>query len=330
MPISLVAPPPTPFDEKGNIKLTQIDKLAAHLRRSGVTGVFLCGSTGEGMSLSIGERKEISEAWSEVAPAHELKTIAQIGANSQRDAIELARHAAGLELDAVSAHAPCYFRPKTVDQLISFFAPIANSAGDTPFYFYDIPQLTGVDLPTDVFLRHATQQIPTLAGVKFTNPNLALLQKCLREENGRYKVFFGCDEALVAGYCLGARSAIGSTYNFMAPVAHRIIQAFDGGNFEVALSLQSKIVETVDILAEYGYLGAAKVVMEFFDIDCGVVREPLESLNRKQKDKIIQRLTAIGFPFDEPAVVETDGAHPTKRGVHWNHQTSLSQLNSNS
>lgn len=297
MPISLIAPPPTPFDAKGNVDLSQIEKLAAHLSSSGVSGVFLCGSTGEGMSLSVRERMEIAEAWADSAPNYGLRTIAQVGANSQRDAIDLAAHAAQTGLDAISAHAPCYFRPQSVNHLVAFFAPVAAAAADTPFYYYDIPQLTGVDLPTAKFLKVAPTEIPTLAGVKFTNPNLALLQECLQVDNGRFDIFFGCDEALLAGYALGARSAIGSTYNYMAPLAHHIIRAFDAGDFDLARSLQMKAVDAVSILAEYGYLVAAKSIMRIFDIDCGGVREPLHGLKEDQKGEITQRLLDIGFPF---------------------------------
>ena len=324
MPVSLIAPPPTLLNDQGRIDLRQIDKLAAHLSRSGVSGVFICGSTGEGMSLSVRERMEITEAWAEAAPNHGLRTIAQVGANSQRDAIELAEHAGALGLDAVSAHAPCYFRPKTVADLISFFAPVAAAAPETPFYYYDIPQLTGVDLPTAKFLEIAPARIPTLAGVKYTNPNLALMQECLQVDNGRFDLFYGNDDSLLAGYALGVPSAIGSTYNYMAPHAHRIVQAFDEGNIALARALQLKTVQVVNILNEYGYLVAAKAVMQLYDIDCGGVREPLRGLQPNQKGEIIQRLIDIGFPFDNvtcdnlPKVnaphFSTSSWHPNRTG----------------
>lgn len=310
MPITLIAPPPTSFNAKGHIDLSNTDALARHLSQSGVTGVFLCGSTGEGMSLTVSERKEIAEAWREVAPLHGLKTFVQVGANSQRDAVDLAAHAGKLGLDAISAHAPCYFRPSSVKQLVDFFAPVAAAAPNAPFYYYDIPQLTGVDLPTAGFLKTAPEKIPNLAGVKFTNPNLAVLQECLRVQHGRYEVFFGCDEALIAGYALGCRSAIGSTYNFMAPVARQIIEAFDNGEFDLARSLQAQIVATVNILSEYGYLMAAKSVMRVFGIECGTVRQPLQELSREQEVEVLERLTSIGFPFDAPSEVARDRKAP--------------------
>ncbi|QDU56990.1 dihydrodipicolinate synthase family protein [Aeoliella mucimassa] len=331
MPVSLIAPPPTLFNDQGQIDLRQLDKLAAHLSRSGVSGVFVCGSTGEGMSLSVRERMEITEAWAEAAPNHGLRTIAQVGANSQRDAIDLAAHAGSLGLDAISAHAPCYFRPKSVSELIGFFAPVAGAAPNTPFYYYDIPQLTGVDLPTTQFLETAPARIPSLAGVKYTNPNLAQLQECLHVDQGRFDLFYGNDDSLLAGYALGAPSAIGSTYNYMAPHAHRIVQAFDEGNIALARALQLKTVEVVNILSEYGYLVAAKAVMQLFDIDCGGVREPLQKLHPNQKGEIIQRLVDIGFPFDDTTSYEPSNNHKAPvPATHWNRDGANSKTQASS
>src|SRR5690606_29017550 len=131
-------------------------------------GVFICGSTGEGMSMTVEERKATAEAWADVAPGHDLEVIVQVGANSQRDAMELASHAANLKVRSISAHAPCYFLPKSVDDLIEFFVPVAKAAKGTPFYYYDIPDMTGVRLPTAEFLRRGQDRIPNLAGVKYT------------------------------------------------------------------------------------------------------------------------------------------------------------------
>ncbi|MGI9429234.1 MAG: dihydrodipicolinate synthase family protein, partial [Bythopirellula sp.] len=139
MPISLIAPPHTPFNERGDVNLGLIEPLAAHLARSRVSGVFVCGSTGEGSSLSVGERKDVSEAWVDASSKHGLDVIVHVGTNSQREAMELAAHSADLGVRAISSFAPSYFRPQSVDDLIGFFAPIADAAGDTPFYFYDIP-----------------------------------------------------------------------------------------------------------------------------------------------------------------------------------------------
>lgn len=298
MPIELIAPAYSPFDEAGNLKLGLVEPMAAHLSRTGVSGVFLCGSTGEGMSLTVGERKELAEVWSEVAPVHNLDVIVQVGANCQRDVVELAAHASKLGVRSISAHAPCYFLPKTVDDLIEFFVPVAAAAGTTPFYFYDIPELTRVRLSTVEFLRRGPQRIPNLAGVKYTNSDLAQFQDCLRVGGSRFEIWFGCDEALLAGYALGARGAVGSTYNFMAPLYHSMVAAFDAGDKETARELQAKAVQAVGVLAEFGYAAAAKALMQTYDLDCGDVRPPLRPLSRAQHREVLEKMKGIGFPFE--------------------------------
>lgn len=297
MPITLIAPPHTPLDERGDLNLHLVEPMAAHLSQAGVSGVFVCGSTGEGMSLTVAERKEVAETWMGIADRYELDVIAQVGANCQRDAIELAAHASQLGVRSISAHAPCYFRPKSVDDLIDYFAPVAAAAGDLPFYFYDIPELTGVRISTSDFLRRGQHLIPTLAGVKYTNSDLAEFQECMRLQDGAYEMWWGCDEALLAGYALGVQGAVGSTYNFIAPLIHRAVAAFDAGQYDQARRLQGQVVDLVHLLAEYGYSAAAKAVMELHGLNCGPVRPPLRQLSQDKKRQLFERIRTIGFPF---------------------------------
>ena len=311
MPIDLIAPVHTPLTDSGDLNLQRIELLGAHLADNGVAGVFLCGSTGEGMSLTVGERKAVTETWIDVAQLYGLDVIVQVGANSQRDAMDLAAHAAQAGANSISAHAPCYFLPQTVEDLVQFFLPIAEASGGKPFYFYDIPALTGVNLSTAEFLRAGVDRIPNLAGVKYTNSDLAQFQECLRMAKGRFDLWFGCDEALLAGYALGARGAVGSTYNFMAPLYHRIAAAHDAGDSERARMLQAKSVLTVNTLSEYGYSAAAKAVMNWYEIDCGPVRSPLRSLDRAQQSEVLERLRSIGFPFEDTTAPAPNGALPT-------------------
>ena len=143
--------------------------------------------------------------------------IVQVGHNCARDSVALAGHAAGAGADAVSSMAPCYFKPASVDDLVDYLVPIAEASSSIPFYYYDIPSMTGVTHSSLDVLRRG-ERFPNLAGVKFTNPDLMTFQECVQFEGGKYEIWFGCDEALLAGYALGGRGAVGSTYNFAAPL----------------------------------------------------------------------------------------------------------------
>ncbi len=293
MPIKLIAPPHTPFHANGDLNLDVVPHQAERFRESGVTGVFVGGSTGEGQSLTVDERLQLASRWVDVGKDAGLQVIIQVGHNCQRDAIRLASHAAEAGADAVATLAPCYFKPATVDDLINFCIPIAAAAESLPFFFYDIPVLTGVSLSTVDFLRRGADRMPNLAGVKYTNSDLIQFQECLRLDDGRFEILFGCDEALLAGYALGARGAVGSSYNFAAPLYHAMIQAADSGANETARKLQSDSVALIRTLQSYGYSAAAKTLMGLTGTDCGPVRSPLRNLSAEEVTDLRNRLAML-------------------------------------
>jgi N-acetylneuraminate lyase len=290
----LIAPPHTPFDQKGRLALDVVDQQAQLLADTTVNGVFVAGSTGEGASLTVRERIALAERWVEVAPARELDVIIQVGHNCQADATELAQHAQSIGADAVSAHAPSYFRPVNVDALIAFLAPIAAAAGDLPFFYYDIPPATGVRLPMVEFLKKAKTQIPNLAGLKYSNDDLVQLQECVRFNDGEFRVMFGCDEILLAGVTLGVQGGIGSTYNFAAPLYRRMLLAFANGDRATARECQAKSVALVRCMMRYGFMSACKTAMSWFGVDCGPTRPPFRELTADERHSLRGDLDQLG------------------------------------
>src|SRR5262249_2255145 len=159
---------------------------------------------------------------------------------------------------AIAVMAPNFFKP-SLDDLIAYCAEIAAAAPNTPFYYYDIPTMTGVSMPTARFLEQAAKSIPTLHGVKFTNNDLMTLQECLALQS--CDIVFGYDELLLAGLALGVKGAVGSTYNFAAPLYHRLINAFERGDLVAARQAQLQSVRMIRTLQEFGFSRASKAMM---------------------------------------------------------------------
>ena len=133
----LIAAPYTPMHEDGSINLPMIKDYADKIAGFGcVTGVYICGSTGEYASTTLAERKAIAEAWVSGA-AGRFKVVVHVGSNCAKDSAELAAHAKQAGADAVASIAPNYFRPATVKDLVMFFKPIADAADGLPFYYYN-------------------------------------------------------------------------------------------------------------------------------------------------------------------------------------------------
>jgi N-acetylneuraminate lyase len=295
----------TPCHPDGELNLSPIAALAKLYAEQAAPAVFICGSTGESHSFTTDERRQIAQAWCRAAPAG-LDVIVQVGHNTQRDAIALAAHAREIGAAAVAAMAPCYFLPATVEDLIAFLQPIAAAAGKLPFYFYDIPTMTGVCFPADRILRLAASAIPNFAGLKFTSSDLMRLQACLAFEGGKYDILYGTDEVLLATVALGVKGAVGSTYNYAAPVYRRMMDAFHRGDMQAARSEQLASVELVAALLECGVLRAGKAIMSLLGIDCGPVRPPLRAVSADELREIYAKVQSMDI-FSRPLKVTEAG-----------------------
>ncbi|WP_165250094.1 dihydrodipicolinate synthase family protein [Paludisphaera soli] len=293
----LVAATHTPFDAQGDLRLAAVEAQADRLARDGVDTVFIGGTTGECSSLTTEERLLLAGRWCEVARGSALRVVVHVGSNSLADSRTLAAQAQSIGAVAVAALAPCYFKPKDVDALVACCVAVAGGAPDLPFYFYDIPSMTGVQLSMPEFLERAPAKLPTLAGLKFTNIDLMAFQECLAAGGGRFDVLWGVDEALLAAVALGAEGAVGSSYNFAAPLYHRVIAAFQAGDLAKARAEQLRAVRLIKLLSSFGYMAAAKAVMGFLGVDVGPPRLPTVRLTPEQVARLNAGLDQLGF-FD--------------------------------
>jgi len=293
----LVAATHTPFHEDGSLNPAIVERQAEHLLANGVKTVFIGGTTGESASLSLTERLELASEWMQVTAGSGLRVIVHVGANCLADARVLAAQAQQLGAAAVSAVAPSYFKAANAAVLVECMADIAAAAPELPFYYYEIPSLTGLAIPPSDFLSCAASRIPNLAGLKFTSTNLLEFQFCRSLAGGRFDVPFGCDEMLLSALVLGAQGAVGSTYNFAAPIYLRLLKAFGAGDLESARQEQLRSVRLVRLASGYGYMGAAKAIMQMLGVDVGPARLPNSSLNPEQKSSLQADLKSLGF-FD--------------------------------
>lgn len=285
----LIAAAHTPMHPDGTLNAMMIDRQARHLARAGVRGVFICGSTGECHSLTLGERQEVNRGWIGPAKAHGLKLIVHVGHNCLKDARKLAREAGELGAAAISAMAPSYFKPAGVSELVEFCEAVAAEAPGLPFYYYDIPGMSGVRLSMEEFLRKGSARIPSLAGLKYSNHDMVQLQRCLRLDDGRFEILFGCDELLLSALALGVRGAVGSSYNYAAPLFHALIEAFESGDMSSAEAYQYEAVRMIDLLIPWGVIPSGKAMMAWLGVDCGPARPPLRSLSTEQLRELRER-----------------------------------------
>lgn len=279
----------------GEINYAVIDRYAQHIVDAGIAGVFVCGTTGEFTSLTTGERKKILEHWVQAAGGR-FRVIAHVGSDCQRDAMELSRHAAETGAAAIASIAPAFFKPATVRELVSFFRPVAAAAPTLPFYYYNMPSMTGVSLSVVQFLQEGRREIPTLAGVKFTHNNLMEMGECIHIGDGAFEVLHGFDETLICGLALGAVAGVGSTYNYLPSVYLDIMKAMEDNDLEKARACQRQSVEIVNVIIRYGGgVRGGKAIMNLIGIECGECRSPLASFGKEEVAALRGDLEQIGY-----------------------------------
>jgi N-acetylneuraminate lyase len=293
----LVAATHTPFDTDGRLNLAVVERQAAFLQHKGVSAAFIGGTTGESHSLTLEERLDLAGEWAAVAKGSSLKVIMHVGSNCLDDSRTLAGQAQKLGAAAIAAVAPSYFKPRMLETLVESCRIVAAAAPEIPFYYYDIPAFTGITLSMPDFLDAAVDRIPTLAGIKFSNPDMMALQRCLKSQEGRFDILWGIDEWLLAALALGCQGGVGSSYCFAAAVYLRLIDAFHKGNLPAAREEQYKSVRIIRLLSDFGYMAAAKAVMGMLGVPVGPPRLPNASLAPGQDIELRTRLEKLGF-FD--------------------------------
>jgi len=299
----LVAAMFAPFKEDGSLNLSLVPGLVNKLIEDGLTGVFVCGTNGEGPNLTIEERMAMAEAFVKAA-SKRILVIVHVGHSSIAESRRLAEHAAHIGADAISSVAAFYFKPQSVQNLVNCMAEIASAAPAMPFYYYHIPMLTGVGMDMEEFLRLSNSAIPNLAGIKYTAPTLHEYQACLNFEGGRYDILYGTDEMLLSALAVGAKGAIGSTYSFAAPLYIKVMEHFRAGQLKEARQMQLALVQMVRCFVKYPPIPAQRAIMKMLGWDLGPCRLPLSSLSAQDTANLQSALEALGFfgLLDEPVI----------------------------
>ena len=288
----LIAAAHTGFNADGSVNLDVIPKQAAMLVRQKVTGVYVSGTTGEGICCSLAERKAVFDAWVKAAKG-KLFLIAHIGALALPEVQELGAYAVKCGMDATSIVPPNFFKPGSVDMLVAYLREALKTSTKLPFYYYHT-SMSGVNFDMQTFLEKADGKIKNLAGIKFNYPDLYMYQRCIKCLGGKYDITWGIDEWFAGAVALGAQSAIGSTYNYSAGIYYKIWDAVKKGDLRTVEKNMKRVCDIVDILVQYGGVAGGKVMCKMWGVDLGDVRLPNKTIDAAGKADILRRIKKIG------------------------------------
>ncbi|WP_020613163.1 N-acetylneuraminate lyase [Sediminispirochaeta bajacaliforniensis] len=257
--------------------------------KQGVSGFYVCGSTGEAFLLKPEERKQILEIVADQV-GRRVSIIAHIGAIGTDLTLDLGRHAVSVAgVDAVSSIPPFYYQ-FSVDEVVRYYLDIAQTLS-FPVIPYNFPKLSGITLTPDIV--KALRKEPHIIGVKFTSNDFYGVER-MKAGDSDLLIYNGLDEMYLAGLSMGVDGAIGSTFNFMADKYLSITSLFASGDMKEARRLQTEANSIIEMLLETRcFMAAQKYVLDLIGCPFGEPRAPFFPLTEAEKEMLAKRVAPL-------------------------------------
>ena len=286
----------TPIDSQDRVDLASLRQVVRYQLDAGMDGFYVCGGTGEGLLLTVSERKAVLETVLDEVKGR-VGIIAHVGAFQTADTLELARHAGDAGVDAVAAIPPAYFyKPDTLG-LVRYYTQVAGASA-APFFVYNIPQRVGINMTPALF--DQLMSVPNIIGMKDSSGDLYAMG--LLFTGGRTPLIFeGSETVLLPALLYGACGGIGTSHNILPRHFAQMWRLYQAGDIAGAASVQRRINEFLgEIIPITGpILNGTKEIMEWMGLPCGTLRSPNRPLTEEERTELKRRLEKAGF-FDEP------------------------------
>ncbi|PID56133.1 hypothetical protein CSB45_12930 [candidate division KSB3 bacterium] len=276
----------TPFTSENTVNTTSIRDMVEYLLSKKVDGFYVCGRTGQGLSMSAEERRLVAETVLDQVNDR-VPVIVHIGSMAIQDALLLAQHAGENGASGISSIIPPYYTE--MEQITACFQAIAGVVPDLPFF----PYLFG--FPRVVELMRNLQQFPNVMGTKYTGPDMYEFQQVVNLGEENWYIFSGMDEQCLFARMSGASGNIGSTVNCIPGVYHKLQRCFEEGQLADAMAWQLKANAFTQLVQSYGFMSGMTEVMRILGFDCGKLRLPAFPLSEERRDMLKADLDSLNF-----------------------------------
>jgi N-acetylneuraminate lyase len=277
----------TPFDDSGRFTPAVFERLLERLYGAGVHGIYVCGTTGEGMLQPVAQRMAVVETAVACTP-RDRHVVAHVGAASLDEALELSSHAANAGAHAISSLPPLSGR-FAFAEVLAYYDALA-SGSDLPLLVYYFPEMSASISTTEQL--ETLCGLPNVIGLKFTDFDLFRMQQI--RGPGR-SIFNGRDEVLAAGLLMGADGGIGTFYNLVPELFVGIHAAAIAGRWEEARTLQQRVNVLIALTLRFPVFPAVKQMLAWTGLDCGACLPPRSRLSGEQQRVLRERLVEAGF-----------------------------------
>ncbi|QHI97291.1 4-hydroxy-tetrahydrodipicolinate synthase [Xylophilus rhododendri] len=281
----------TPMHEDGSVDYPALRKLIDWHIAEGTDCIGVVGTTGESPTVDVEEHCEIIRVSVEQS-AGRVPIMAGCGANSTREAIELAKFAKGVGADSQLQVVPYYNKP-TQEGQYQHFKAIAEAVGDLPTVLYNVPGRSVADMQHDTVLRLA--QVPGIIGIKEATGNIERAQWLIRDLPKSFAVYSGDDPTAVALMLCGGQGNISVTANVAPRLMHELCMAAVAGDARRAMEIQFKLMPLHKQLFVEANPIPVKWAMQRLGLCGATMRLPMTPLSSGNEPVVEQALQACGL-----------------------------------
>ena len=268
---SLIPAMATPLTGDLEINHHALEKLINFLIESGVGGLFVGGTTGEGILMPLPQRMELHDIVIEVVNGR-VPVLVHVGTNTTSETIALSMNAASLGADAIVAVAPYYY-PIHDQAQIEYFRSIADASKEIPLFAYDIPQMAINGLSPELILT-LEETIPSFSGFKTSRPDAQVVRQLIDAAGDELVVLVGNERIALGTLALGADGLISGLSTAIPEPFVAMTRAFASGDYNLARVYQKKINLLTDLLPVGARIGAIKQILAERGIDVGPAVPP--------------------------------------------------------
>ncbi len=275
----------TPVDASGAPAMDQVEKLVELLIGQGLDGLYILGSTGQGVLFTEEQRKAVTEVVTGVNKGR-VPVMVQVGSLTTAESARLASHAAQCGADAISSVGPIYFSGNT-SAALEHYRQIA-AATELPFFPYQLGNNTMGDIPAFI---DRLLEIPTIAGMKLTTGQLMEISAIRLHAGERLLLFSGADELMCHASLCGTVGAIGSFYNLWGPACKRVLEAFQEGDYVLAKEFMLEFQRTILYVLPNIWTFLRQAMLLKYSIDIGPTKSPLGVGQKPWDDAEVQAIS---------------------------------------
>ncbi|WP_411678601.1 4-hydroxy-tetrahydrodipicolinate synthase [Clostridium thailandense] len=259
----------TPFNENG-VDFKKLEELLEWHIKSGTDAVIVCGTTGEGSTMTEQERKETIKFAVDVVNKR-IPVIAGTGTNNTAASINMSKWAESIGVDGLLVITP-YYNKTTQKGLVEHFKAIATSV-KAPIIVYNVPGRTGMNI-TPKTLKELCQ-FDNIVAVKEASGNISQIAEIKALCGDRLDIYSGNDDQIIPILSLGGVGVISVLANIIPKDTHDMCELFLSGKTKEALKLQLDSLALTNALFIETNPIPVKTAMNLLGMNVGNLRLPL-------------------------------------------------------